>query len=114
MTINELSAMVQEKAHIYVTESGDEIEQFPEQVVDYVVEFAINESHFPLSFSDDKIATRLSRCVNTLAMMCVEVYSRMGAEGEKAHSENAISRTFDGTWISARLIDALPNYVEVI
>jgi len=114
MTINELSAMVREKALSYSVESGENIENFPESVVDFVVEYAINESHFPASFDDEKIATRLSRCSSALAMACIEVYSRMGAEGEKSHSENAISRTYDGAWISTRLHDVLPNYVEAI
>ena len=114
MTLNELSEIVQEKAHIYLTDSGDEIEKFPTSIVDFVIEYAINESHFPISYDEEKIATRLSRCASAMAMACVEVYSRMGAEGEKSHSENAISRTFDGAWISTRLHDVLPNYVEAI
>ena len=105
---------MQEKALSYSVESGESIETFPSSVVDFVVEYAINESHFPVSFSEDKIATRLSRCSSALAMACIEVYSRMGAEGERSHSENAISRTYDGAWISTRLHDVLPNYVEAI
>ena len=114
MTLNELSEKVQEKAHIYLTDSGSEIDVFPVSIVDFVVEYATNESHFPSSYTEEQIATRLSRCVSAMAMACVEVYSRMGAEGEKAHSENAISRTYDGAWISTRLHDVLPNYVEAI
>lgn len=114
MTISELSVSVREKALEYITESGENVDVFPSSIVDFVVEYAINESHFPMSFDDDKIATRLSRCSSALAMACVEVYSRMGAEGEKSHSENAISRSYDGAWISTRLHDVLPNYVEAI
>lgn len=114
MTISELTENVQIKAQAYLAESGDEEAVIPTQIVDFVVEYAINESHFPMSFNEDKIATRLSRCSNAMAMACIEVYSRMGAEGEKSHSENAISRTYDGAWISTRLHDVLPNYVEAI
>ena len=114
MTINQLATTVQTKALSYMTETGDTIETFPMSIVDFVIEYAINESHFPANFTEDKIATRLSRCTNALAMACIEVYSRVGGEGERAHSENAITRTYDGAWISTRLHDVLPNYVEVV
>lgn len=114
MTINELATTVQTKALAYMTETGDTLSSFPMSIVDFVIEYAVNESHFPASFDENKIATRLNRCVNALAMACIEVYSRVGGEGERAHSENAISRTYDGAWISTRLHDVLPNYVEVM
>ena len=87
---------------------------FPSSIVDFVIEYAVNESHFPADYTDEQIATRLSRCVNALAMACVEVYSRVGAEGEKQHNENGVNRVYDGAWISTRLHDVLPNYVGVI
>ena len=114
MTIQTLTTTVQTKALAYITESGETLASFPSSIVDFVVEYAINESHFPRDYTDEQIATRLSRCVNALAMACIEVYSRVGGEGEKAHSENSISRTYDGAWISSRLHDVLPNYVGVI
>lgn len=114
MTISELTTTVQTKALLYVTETGEEMTNFPQSIADFVVEYAINESHFPTDYTDEQIATRLSRCVNALAMACIEVYSRVGSEGERAHSENSISRTYDGAWISSRLHDVLPNFVEVI
>ena len=114
MTINELTTTVQTKALSYMTDNGETLAAFPLSIVDFVVEYAINESHFPTDYTDDQIATRLGRCVNALAMACIEVYSRVGGEGEKAHSENSISRTYDGAWISTRLHDVLPNYVGVI
>ena len=114
MTIQTLTTSVQTKALAYMTESGETLQSFPSSIVDFVVEYAINESHFPTDYTDEQIGTRLSRCVNALAMACIEVYSRVGGEGEKAHSENAISRTYDGAWISSRLHDVLPNFVGVI
>ena len=114
MTIQTLTTTVQTKALTYITETEEDMTQFPQSIVDFVVEYAINESHFPNDYSDEMIATRLSRCVNALAMACVEVYARVDAEGEKAHNENSVSRTYDGAWISSRLHDVLPNYVGVI
>lgn len=114
MTIAELTVVVQEKALAYITETGETLESFPLSIVDFVIEYAINESHFPSYFKEEQIALKLSRCTNALAMACNEVYSRMGAEGEKGHSENGINRTYDGAWISTRLHDVLPNYVGVL
>lgn len=114
MNTDMLITKVQSKAHIYAKETGDENDCFPSSIVDFVIEYAINESHFPADYTDEQIATRLDRCVNALAMACVEVYSRIGAEGEKQHNENGVNRVYDGAWISSRLHDVLPNYVGVI
>ena len=115
MTIETLSANVASKALTYLTETADDAPAlFPTSIVDFVVEYAINESHFPSDYTDEQIGTRLAKCTNALAMACVEVYSRTAGEGETAHSENGVSRTYDGAWISARLHDVLPNYVGII
>jgi hypothetical protein len=76
MTANELTSTIQDKALLYVTEIGETMDSFPSSIVDFVYEYAINESHFPSDYSEDQIATRLSRCTNALAMACVEVYAR--------------------------------------
>lgn len=115
MTIETLSATVASKALTYLTETEDEVPaSFPTSIVDFVVEYAINESHFPSDYTNEQIGTRLSKCTSALAMACIEVYSRVAGEGEKAHSENGVSRTYDGAWISARLHDVLPNYVGLL
>lgn len=114
MTIQTLTTTVQTKALTYITETDESMASFPQSIVDFVVEYAINESHFPGDYTDEMIANRLSRCVNGLAMACIEVYARVDAEGEKVHNENSVSRTYDGAWISTRLHDVLPNYVGVI
>lgn len=114
MNIDTLVTKVQSKAHIYAKETGDSKDCFPSSIVDFVVEYAINESHFPADYTEEQIATRLDRCVNALAMACTEVYARIGAEGEQSHSENGVNRVYDGAWISSRLHDVLPNYVGVM
>lgn len=114
MTLQTLTTTIQSKALSYTQETGETLESFPLSIVDFVVEYAINESHFPLDYTEEQIADRLSKCTNAMAMACIEVYSRVGAEGEKAHNENGVSRTYDGAWISTRLHDVLPNYVRMI
>lgn len=115
MNTETLRETMAQKALLYLTETEDDVpERFPSSIVDFVLEYAISESHFPSDYTDEQIGTRLSRCVSSLAMACVEVYSRNAAEGEVAHSENGVSRTYDGAWISSRLHDVLPNYVRLL
>lgn len=114
MTLTDLTSKVQTRALTYLNETEETVQTFPLSIVDFVIEYSINESHFPMDYTEDKIAARLDRCVNAMAMACIEVYSRAGAEGEKAHSENSITRTYDGAWISTRLHDVLPNFVGVL
>lgn len=114
MTLDELTQKVKHRALTYLNETGEQKDTFPQSIVDFVIEYSVNESHFPTSYTEEEIADRLNQCVSAMAMACVETYSRVGAEGESAHSENAISRTYDGAWISTRLHDVLPNFVGVI
>lgn len=115
MNTETLRETISNKALLYLTEIEDEApDSFPASIVDFVLEYAISESHFPSDYSDEQIGTRLSRCASSLAMACIEVYSRTAAEGETAHSENGVSRTYDGAWISSRLHNVLPNYVGLL
>lgn len=104
---------VRTKALLYAQENYT-LDSFPLSIVEFVVEYAVNESHFPMDYTEAQVATRLRRCINALAMACIEVYARIGAEGETGHTENSISREYDGAWISSRLHDVLPNYVGFI
>lgn len=36
--------------------------------------------------------------------IALDLYAKIGGEGEKAHSENGISRTWESSWISAELL----------
>ena len=56
---------------------------------------------FLVHFTDKNIVSDLEKGKNTLAMACVDVYSRAGAEGQLSHSENSISRTYDSSWIKS-------------
>lgn len=39
--------------------------------------------------------------------IALDIYNRIGAEGETGHSENGISRTYDGSWISSKLLEEI-------
>lgn len=112
-TIIELNEYVREKALEYVKETGETIIEFPLSIVEFVIENISNNCHFPSHFTEKNIVSDLSKGKVTLAMACVEVYSKSGAEGQKSHNENSILRTYDTSWISPKFYSAFPNYVKI-
>lgn len=113
-TIVELTEYVRGKALEYVQETGEEIETFPLSIVDFVIEHISQNCHFPSHFTEKNIVSDLSNGKNSLAMACVDVYAKAGAEGQKSHSENGVSRSYDSSWISPNIYSAFPNYVNIL
>lgn len=113
-TIFELTEYVRGKALEYVKETGEALEQFPLSIVDFVIEHISQNCHFPSHFAEKNIVSDLSMGKNSLAMACVDVYAKAGAEGQKSHSENGVSRTYDSSWISPSIYSAFPNYVKIL
>lgn len=110
-----LETNIQTTALQYWNDTADEeLDKFPISIVKFVLEYAIGYCHFPPHFDEDKIDTVMGRYVNSLAMACVDVYAKAGAEGEKSHSENGILRTYSDSYIDKALLDKLPNYVTVL
>lgn len=113
-SINELTIYVADKAKSYLEETGEVIEKFPISIVDFVIEYAANECHFPKHFTERNIVCDLERGKNSLAMACVDIYAKSGGEGQLSHSENGISRGYQSSWITFDLISHFPNYVTVL
>lgn len=112
-TIIELSEYVREKSKQYIEETGEKISEFPMSIVDFVIENISQNCHFPSHFTEKNIVFDLSKGKNSLAMACIDVYSKAGSEGQTSHSENGISRVYDSSWISPKIYSAFPNYVKV-
>ena len=113
-TFEELTAYVSEKAKQYLAETGTVVESYPQSIVDYVIEYAALCCHFPNSFSDEKKLSVLTLHKNSLAMACNDIFAKVGAEGQDAHNENSISRSYESSWITPSLFAKLPNYVTLI
>lgn len=113
-TMSELTAYVADKARLYLEEIGETIEKFPMSIVDFVIEYVSNACHFPSHFQEINIVSDLSKGKNSLAMACVDIYVKAGAEGQTSHSENGVSRTYDSSWITFDLISNFPNYVTIL
>lgn len=113
-TIIELSEYVSEKAKSYLKDTGEIVEKFPQSIVDFVIEDIGNGCHFPKTYSEKDVVSILRRNKNTLAMACVDVYAKAGAEGQKSHSENGVSRSYSSDWISPNIRANFPNYVNIL
>lgn len=116
--MEELIEKVQTLAKTYLndTDDGDDdpMETFPESIVNFVIEYAIEVCHFPLSFTEERKIAELSNCKNALAMACVDIFLKIGTEGQESYSANGITRHYKSDWINADLLDRLPNYVRSI
>lgn len=113
--IGELTTYVSEKAREYVEETtGVSIDKFPSSIVDFVIEYVVNGCHFPTWYKEEKVVEMLEKGKNSLAIACSDIYQKIGTEGQKSHSENGISRTYDSAWITFDLIAHFPNFVGVI
>ena len=112
--MDELRNAIQLLATTYWNESGDneQITNFPGSIVDFVLEYAINNCHFPKHFSESTVLAIMDKHKTSLAMACVDVYAKAGAEGEFTHSENGITRQYSNSYIDSRLLRQLPNYVK--
>lgn len=45
--------------------------------------------------------------------IAMDLYNKIGAEGETSHSENGISRTYESSWISEQLLAEVTPYAGV-
>ena len=72
---------------------------------------AILSRRFPYGEYPDDVEPRYKDLQYRLA---IEIYNRQGAEGETAHSENGISRTYDGAWASSQLLNEIVPFAGVV
>lgn len=112
-TMDDLTEYVSEKAKQYWEETGSEIDRFPTSIVDFVIEYVCQNCHFPSHFTEKNIVSDLEKGKNAIAMACVDIYSKSGAEGQTMHVENGITRMYKSSWISFDLLSSFPNYVRI-
>lgn len=111
---DELTEAVSVKSREYLEETGTTIERFPASIVDFVIEYVIANCHFPSRFKEKEIVAILEPRKSTLAMACVDVYAKAGAEGQISHLENSVQRTYKDAWITPGLLSNFPNYVTIL
>ena len=55
-----------------------------------------------------------SRYLDLQFRVALDLYNRIGAENEVAHSENGISRTYESSWISESLLQEVTPVAKVV
>ncbi len=72
---------------------------------------AILSRRYPFGEYPDEIENRYKDLQYRLA---IEIYNRQGSEGETAHSENGISRSYDGAFASSQLLNEVVPFAGVV
>lgn len=74
-------------------------------------ETAILTRRFPFGYDED---TELPERYEDLQIrIAMDMYNRMGAEGQMSHSENGVQRTYESSWISESLLNEIIPVVGV-
>ena len=72
---------------------------------------AILSRRFPYQEWPDAVEPRYEDLQFRIAM---DLYNKIGAEGETGHTENGISRTFESSWISRQLLEEITPYCGAV
>ncbi len=65
-------------------------------------EAAIMARRFPFGYDDD---TEMPEQYSDLQLrIAMDLYNKIGAEGQLSHSENGVQRTYESSWISESLL----------
>lgn len=83
----------------------DEIAPHPAVMADCLdsAEALYYSLRFPFASDDDLPDSVERKYINWVYRAALEIYSKSGADGQTAHSENGISRTWDSSGISEAL-----------
>ena len=74
---------------------------------------AILSRRYPFNRDPFSELTVEDRYLDLQYRIALDLYNKMGAEGELRHSENGISRDYESSWISKQLLDEVVPYAGV-
>lgn len=113
--MTELTNYVCENAKMCLEEEdGTKLEKFPIAIVKFVIEEFSNHCVFATPPNERKLVSILEKKKETMTQACIEVYGKIGGDGELSHSENGISRVYESSWIPPKFFHGLPNEVKII
>ena len=72
---------------------------------------AIMSRRYPYQEWPDELE---SRYLDLQLRCAMDLYNRIGAEGELSHSENGISRGYESSWISESLLQEVTPVAKVV
>jgi len=79
--------------------------------------YAILARRFPFAdypTDDDGNVVLESRYLDLQYRMALDLYNKIGAEGQISHSENGVSRAYESSWISAQLLEEVTPFVGTV
>ena len=74
---------------------------------------AILSRRYPFNRDPFSELTVEDRYLDLQYRIALDLYNKMGAEGELRHSENGITREYESSWISKQLLDEVVPYAGV-
>jgi hypothetical protein len=95
----------------YLTDSGERVpgDTVLTLLADFVIEKFKQRRSYPSDYTDTQINADLDKFSATIKMAAIDVEAKMGAEGEKSHTENGIIHLFENAYISLHVFaDILP------
>lgn len=113
--MEEIVASVVVKASSYFNTIDDLKGQSPSE---FLVEFAIEKykhlRQFPTSYTQEKIEKDIWDNLNTITMAVVDLYLKVGAEGETVHNENGVNITYEDAYISSSVFKNVYPFVSTV
>ena len=85
-----------------------------EAILDDILESAksaILARRYPYGDWPDELEARY---VDLQFRIAMDLYAKIGAEGQIGHTENSIARTWESSWISAELLQEVTPIVKVV
>lgn len=94
---------------------GDDTDQSMESsLIGYLedAKWIILTTRFPCGIPENQEVE--PQYLNLQIRMAIELFSKEGAEGETAHSEGGINRTYESAGVSSSLIDSITPKVGIV
>ena len=96
--------------------TGDSDEELLYDLLE-TAKYAILARRFPFGdypTDDDGNVVLEARYLDLQYRMALDMYNKQGAEGEIAHAENGVSRSYESSWISAQLLEEVTPFVGTV
>ncbi|MDO4802107.1 MAG: hypothetical protein Q4A15_08070 [Prevotellaceae bacterium] len=112
--MSQIADKVMEKALMYMRDIEEIADETPSaMIVDFAIEKYSDLRNFPNYFSEEEIEKDIEKHISTIAMAVVDLFMKIGAEGEKEHKEKNITRVYENAYISGSIFADVIPFVKV-
>lgn len=104
-----------QRATQYFTNDDELTGQVPSRLlVDFVIEKYVQHRNYPTHYDDKKILSDMEKHKSTIAMAVVDIFVKVGAEGEKSHTESGVSRVYENAYVSSSVFNDVLPFVRTL